>query len=202
MGYTHGVQWTEEKIENGIKEIIDKLDLQKFPSKTEIKSFYHNEALVNAISRYGGVSYWAKRMGFDEKYCESKMGKFWEMECLVHLQELGYEVDLMKLRYPYDLAVSKHIKVDVKSAYLYKSKTNSPFYTFNLEKSFPSCDIYVCYCLNEDKTVEKTYVIPSVFLCGKCQLSLGVKKSMYDEFIDRWDYFKQYDKFYKELLNN
>lgn len=200
MGYTHGIEWSEELVIEKLKEVIEHLDLKTFPTKTEIISYFHNRALVAKIARYGGVKYWANRLGLPLKDCESKMGEKYEQMCLSKLQELGFNVETMKARYPYDLAVNSHIKVDVKSGFLFKTKVNSSYYTFNLEKSFPSCDIFVVYCLNEDDTIRKTYVIPSVFLFGLTQLSMGVNNTKYEKFVDRWDYFDTYNKFYENLL--
>lgn len=199
MGHAHGEKWTEQDIINGIKEVMEKLELDTCPTHEQIEKYYNNSALSNRITRTGGIVYWANKLGLKQRESESKSGRTWELECLLYLQELGYNVDRMATRHPYDLLVNKSIKVDVKMSYLYDNNGNSPFYTFNLEKSCPTCDIYVCYCLNKEKKVEKTYVIPSIFLTDKTQLSLGVKTSVYDRFIDKWSYFNAYDNFYKSI---
>lgn len=200
MGYTHGMQWTEEKVISDIKEMVDKLDMKHFPTKTEMKAYYHNASLVDKIAKTGGVKYWAERLNLPIKDCESKTGEFFETQCLIYLENMGYDACLMPSRHPYDLSVNQNIKVDVKSGYLFHNYGNGEYYTFNLGKSYPTCDIFVIYCLNSDKSINKTYIIPSKFLYGKTQLALGQNKSKYDKFIDRWDYFEIYDKFYNELV--
>lgn len=200
MGYAHGIEWTDEKVIDAIQEIMDKLDLKTFPTKTEIKSYFHNTSLQDRIARTGGVRYWAERLNLPIKDCETKTGELFEQHCLCYLEELGYNVCTMKSRYPYDLSVNNNIKVDVKSGYMFHNYGNGEYFTFNLEKSYPTCDIFVVYCLNDDKSIAKTFVIPSVFLFGKTQLALGKNKSKYDKFIDRWDYFEKYDKFYSNLI--
>lgn len=202
MGYTHGKNWTETEIIDRIKEVVNMLELNRFPSNKEINNYYHNTSLTNKISKTGGFYYWANKLGLEIKESESKLGKRFELECLHYLQKMQYFVEKMPTKHPYDLLVNKNIKVDVKVSYLYKNKGNSPFYTFNLEKNCPTCDIYVCYCLNKEKSVEKVYVIPSCFLVGKTQLSVGVENSIYDEFIDKWSYFDKYNLFYKDLKTN
>lgn len=199
MGYTHGKQWTEENTISAIKEIMEKLDIKRFPTKSEMKEYYHNSSLQDRISRSGGVKFWAEKMNLPVKECESKTGENFETNCLMQLEELGFDVSKMQVRYAYDLAVNKHIKVDVKSGFLFHNYGNGEYYSFNLEKSYPTCDIYVIYCLNEDKSIAKTYIIPSLFLFGKTQLAIGKNKSKYDKFLDRWDYFDVFDKFYSEI---
>ena len=199
MGYSNGTRWSDEKIIESIKEVVDKLDLKTFPTKTQMESYYHNSNLRATITRTGGSKYWADMLGLPIKDCESKAGEIFEFYCLEKLEDMGYSVSKMKPHYPYDLAVNNHIKVDVKSGYVLNNYGNTGYYTFNLYKAYPTCDIYVIYCLNDDKTIEKTYIIPSAFLLGKTQLTLGKTKSKYDQFIDRWDYFEIYDKFYSKL---
>ena len=77
----------------------------------------------------------------------------------------------------------------------------SPYYSFNLEKSNPTCDRFVVFCLNKDKSIHKTYIIPSSVLYGKTQLSLGVNSSIYDKFLDKWQIFNDYNTFYNSINN-
>ena len=202
MGYAWGTEWTEEKVIKSIMDVVEHLGIETFPTKSEIKSFYKNDALNCKIARSGGVRYWAKRLNLQIKDCESKLGDVFETQCEIKLEDIGYNVIKMKARHPYDLAVNNHIKVDVKSGYLFHNYGNGEYYSFNLEKDSPTCDIYVIYCLNDDKTINKTYIIPSIFLFGKTQLSLGKTKSKYDKFIDKWDYFELYNNFYSNLESN
>lgn len=198
MGYTHGKKWSNELIEATLKEVIKVSKITSFPSRKIMREVTGNEALGVAVTRSGGSKYWAERLGLEVKPCESKMGYEFECECLNFLISiLGYDCELTKARYPYDIIANNNIKIDVKSGHLYDCK-NGRFYTFNLEKSMPTCDIYVCYCIDEEKT-QKVYVIPSCILSGKTQLSIGENKSKYDRYIDNWDVIKQYDDFYNSF---
>lgn len=198
MGYSHGNQWTEKNIEIAIKEVMSKAKINTMPTHTVMKEITGNEALSNAVRRHGGSKYWANKLGIESKVCESKIG--YEYECeLSYLTALDYDSELTKARYPYDILVNNNIKIDVKCGNLYHG-TAGNYYTFNLEKSKPTCDVYVCYCVNDD-VVQKVYVIPSCVLSGKTQLSVGVEKSKYDKYINAWNIISKYDDFYKSIAS-
>ena len=197
MGYTHGIRWTEEKIRSEILEITKALNLNRMPSNQEIKNIMGDTSLTNAIRRHGGYYEWANKLELDMKNCETKFGKRYERVVKEILETKGYEVEQMSIKHPYDLLVNKSIKIDVKAARRYYYTDNSYFYTFNLEKKNATCDIYVCLTVNEE-VIEKTLVIPSKFL-NKTQLTLGIN-SIYDKYINKWDYIKQFNDFYKSIV--
>ena len=199
MKYKHKVQWTDEKIENAIREVVKIAKINSMPTHTLMKKITGNEALSNAISKHGGSKYWADKLGLEIKSCESKTGYEYELECISHLTKAEYDCELTKARYPYDILVNNNIKVDVKCSNLYHG-TAGDYYTFHLEKSKPTCDVYVCYCVNND-VIQKVYIIPSCVLSGKTQLSVGVKKSKYDKYINAWSIISKYDDFYKNIAS-
>lgn len=199
MAYAHGTKWGPDLVEETLKEIIENCKCKFFPSQSEIDKYMGNTTLSNAIRRNGGYEYWANKFGMDRKECESSFGYEYEQKCSEFLtNEYGYDCEMMKTKYPYDLTVNKHIKVDVKACRLYVSRNNASYYTFNLEKTNPTCDIYVCYC-TKDNEIVKTYVIPSKEVYGKSQLSIGANKSTYDVYLDKWDIFEKYNSFYNQL---
>lgn len=100
----------------------------------------------------------------------------------------------MSVKHPYDLLVNSNIKIDVKTARLYTSEHGNSYYTFNLEKKNPTCDIYIFYCVE----IEKILIIPSKFL-RQTQLCIS-ENSKYNRYTNRWDYLKIYDNFYKEVV--
>lgn len=139
-------------------------------------------------------------MNLEIKKCESRLGDNYEMICANYLQErFCYKVIQTAPRYPYDLLVENALKIDVKVGKLYTSKVNSKFYTFNLEKSNQTCDIFVCYCLDQSGKEEKILIIPSYVISGITQLSVG-KKSRYDKYINRWDIIEKYVSFIKSTV--
>ena len=167
------------------------------PTKTEIEKVMHNSALTNAIRRHGGYKYWADKLNLSQSKCETRFGLTWELKVKDILQSRGYKVDKMPNKHPYDLLVNDNIKIDSKVSKAIKRDKYS-YYTFNLEKKNPTCDIYVAFCVDDYLNPIKTYVIPSKFL-HLSQLSIGIHKSKYDVFLDRWDYIDVFDKFYKQL---
>lgn len=197
MGYAYGTQWTNEMIESAIKEVMKIANINTMPTHSLMKEITGNNALSNVVRRHGGSKYWADKLGFETKSCESKFGYEFECECLNYLTLLGYDCELTKARYPYDILADRNIKIDVKSSNLY-SCSNGSFYTFNLEKEMPTCDVFVCYCIKNSK-IHKIYIIPSCVLSGKTQLSIGENNSKYDRYIDNWTILKQFKAFYEDL---
>lgn len=197
MGYAHGIRWNEELIENTINDVIDKAKIRTFPTHKQMDEITGSMALTNAVSRHGGTRYWAERLGLDIKPSESKLGEEYELKCMEQIKHFGYRCEKMPVRYPYDLLVENNIKVDVKCGNLYKGAAGE-YYTFNLEKKKPTCDIFVCYCIDGNE-IKRVMVIPSCELSGKTQLSVGKNKSMYDKYIEGWKYLRLYDEFYSGL---
>ena len=194
MGCAHGIKWNDLLIESAIADVMKKGKIETFPTHKQMNEITGSAALSNAVSRCGGSNYWAEKLGLDTKPCESKFGEEYELKCKEYIEGLGYRCQKAPVRYPYDLLVQKNIKADVKCGKLYKGETGE-YYTFNLEKKLPTCDIFVCYCLEEGE-VKKTYVIPASVLSGKTQLSVGKFKSKYDVYSDAWGMFGCFDRFY------
>ncbi len=198
MGHSHGRKWTNEDIANGIKEVMEKANIKTFPSHTLMKEITGNDALTNAVSRHGGSRKWAVMLGLEMKPSESEYGREYELRCIETLTNILYlNCELTPPRYPYDVLAESNIKIDVKVGRLYRGKSGS-FYTFNLEKEKPTCDIFVCYCVDgtRDNTV---FIIPSCVLSGKTQLSIGEIISKYDNYIDCWELVNTYKSFYANM---
>ncbi|MDU8967449.1 MAG: hypothetical protein E7H39_16555 [Clostridium sp.] len=194
MGYSRGIRWSSEKIINEILEVMRVLDIKRMPSKNECDLVTGNYTLSNAIRRYGGYEYFSQYLNLESKECESKIGLKGELKIKEILENKGYKVEKMSNKHPYDLLVNENIKIDVKTARKYNSDKGWSSYSFNLEKSNPTCDIYVFICIED----EKYLIIPSKFL-RQTQLCITDKESKYDVFKDRWEYVEVYNKFYKWL---
>ncbi len=198
MGYTHGTKWTDELIKQEILKVKEALNLSRMPSNNEIKQVAGN-GLGCAISKKGGFRFWANKLNLKTKQSETKLGQDYEEKILELLNSKGYDVERMSTKHPYDLLANQNIKIDVKVSNLYRGKKGE-FHTFNLEKHNHNCDLFICVCVVDGKIV-KTLVIPSKFLMGIKQLSLG-NTSIYDSFKDRFDYIEKYDVFYNKLSYN
>lgn len=194
MGYTTGIKWSYEAIKEELTKVINALDINRMPTSVEIKSVTKNSKLINAIRRYGGYLYWANQLDLNQAPGTTRLGTLGEEKVKEILEEKGYKVKKMSVKHPYDLLVNSNIKIDVKTARLYVNQSGYSYYTFNLEKKDPTCDIYIFYCVEIDKIL----IIPSKFL-KQTQLSIG-EKSIYNKYIDRWDYLNKFDNFYKEVI--
>lgn len=106
----------------------------------------------------------------------------------------------MKPRYPYDLLTNGNIKVDVKTSRKLDRKNSAfPYYSFNLEKREPTCDIFIFYCLDVDCNIDRTVIIPSCIISGKTQIGMG-GLTKWEAYEDKWDYFDKYNEFYLDVL--
>jgi len=194
MGYSHGKKWTFEKVKEEVLKIS--ADSGIMPSFKTMDLETGSKGLSVAVSRYGGHKKVAEKLGLEIKKCETNFGRDYEMMCLFEIENrFGYVVDQMGVRHPYDLLVENVVKIDVKASHLVKNR-NGEYFTFNLEKKAPTCDIFICYCI-DDERIKKTYIIPSGVIAGKSQLSIGINKSIYDNFLNQWHYVKDYADFFK-----
>lgn len=190
-------QWTYEKVVKGIKEVMKTLDIDRMPSRSEIEMVTGNTSLANKVYRTGGYRAWAEELGLSLKECETQKGNDWEFKIMEELLSTGYEVEKMSTKHPYDLLVENFIKIDVKVSSYYKGK-NYQYHTFNLGKTHHNCDIFILVGLDDEGKAVKRLIIPSKFLMGKKQISVGLT-SEYDKFNERCDYIDKYIDFYKEL---
>lgn len=200
MGYSHGNKWSEELIEERLIEVMENLKINRMPSNKEIASVLGDYSLSNAIARRGGFRMWAEKIGLEIKDSETCFGNEYEFIVKEILEEMGYYVEKMTTKHPYDLLVNDNLKVDVKVSKYYNPKEGgSKFHTFNLEKKYHNCDIFICVGLDDDNDeIVKMLIIPSKYLMNKKQLSVGIN-SNYDRFDKRFDFIEKYIKFYNEI---
>lgn len=187
-------KWTDEMIKKGIMDYVKTKNINIMPTHSELKEFYGNYCLTNAIRRHKGTKYWADKLGLKIKDCESKLGEKYEGQAVADIfSNLGLESELCPVRYPYDLLVENAVKVDVKFSREFNNYGGAKYFTCNIEKEQQTCDIFVVYCVGEDNT--KVLIIPSYVVSGKTQIAIGIKESKYDEYENRWDIIKQYCDF-------
>ena len=194
MAHKFGDTWNYNNIKAELMNVINALNINRMPSSSEIKLVMKDYSLVNAIRRHGGSTWWSYHLDIPQRECETRTGYAGEIKIKALLESKGYEVKKMSVKHPYDLLVNDNIKIDVKSAHKYNSNKGWSSYSFNLEKSNPTCDIYVIWCMDDDKVL----VIPSKFL-KQNQLCITDKGSKYDVYKNRWDYISQYNDFYDNL---
>ena len=198
MGYAHGHKWTSQDIMNHIMQVVDFLEIDRMPSRSEIEEFYGDTALTNKIAKSGGFYHWASRLGLEVKDSESKFGIELEAQMRKLLESIGFKCEKTSTRYPYDLLVDDCVKIDVKAARKTKIK-GSDAYSFRLAKEYQTCDVYIAVCVNDQKEILQIYIIPSIIMSGKKQLCMGVGHSMYDTYIQRWDIIQQMSEAFHQI---
>lgn len=193
MGYTIGIKWNYESIKEELIKVMDALDINRMPTSNEIKLVTKNSKLINAVRRYGGYLYWSNQLGLKQASGTTRLGMCGEEKVKALLESKGYKVEKMSTKHPYDLLVNSSLKIDVKTSRLFTNEYGNSYYTFNLEKKNPTCDIYIFCCVEMDRFL----IIPSKLL-KQTQLSIS-KNSKYNKYIDKWEYVKQYNDFYSGI---
>ncbi|WP_024834135.1 hypothetical protein [Ruminiclostridium josui] len=123
MGYTHGIKWTDQEIENEIKNVINALCIERMPTRKETEIVTKSNSLNCAICRTYKYSGWAKRLGLSiGNDSDTWFGKMYEEKATNSLMLLGYKVERMPTKHPYDLLLNDAIKIDVKAAKPYVQK--------------------------------------------------------------------------------
>lgn len=198
MGHPNRIVWTDDLIKEKILEVKNGLSLDRMPSRSECIQYFHNTSLVNAISRRKKWYQLADELGLKVKDSETYFGKSQESTAAEILISKGFSVRKMSQNFPYDLLVDDCVKVDVKASHLYHGP-NGDFYTFNLEKDYATCDIYILFALSESDE-SYIFIVPSKFVIAQNQISMGVSKSKYHRFKDRWDYISALSGFWAEAM--
>lgn len=184
MNQEEKTHWTQDKILLYVKACMSATGLTRMPSRSELSEYYGNDKLTNAIRRFpGGYYKIAEILNVEMKESETQFGKYGEDLATKLLEEHGFAVERMSTRYAYDLYVNGSVKVDVKTARLSKTSGTAFYYLFNLEKRFPTCDIYFLIARNEDG--ESIYIVPASI--NQTQIGIGEKKTKYIKYQDRYD---------------
>ena len=200
VGYSKGIHWTDALIREKVLEVKSAMSLDRMPSCSECKAYFHDSKLSSAISkRPGEWSQLALDLGLEIKESATYFGKQQESIAEEILIAHGFSVRKMSQNFPYDLLVNDCVKVDVKASHLYCGPYGD-FYTFNIEKPFATCDIYLLFTLNDDNTVRSIFVIPSKFVITNNQISIGVLKSKYHRFERCWNYIEALSDFWDTVL--
>ena len=86
----------------------------------------------------------------------------------------------------------------VKASRLYHG-TGGNFYSFNLEKPFCTCDIYVLRMIGGDGIEVDTLVVPSKVVATNTQISVGETTSKYQRYSQKWEYISAYSSFMESV---
>lgn len=188
-------KWTEDLIRQGILESIKTLNIDRMPTAAELQSIGRND-LHCKIGRTKTYRGWADELKLSLKHSDTNKGQVWEFYVEDELKKLGFDVEQMTTKHPYDMLVNNTVKVDVKVGSAH-THFGTRCHTFRPSKKFATCDIYICIGLDEDENVEKTFIIPSKF----AQLvTLNIcNDSKYNAFLDRWEYVSRFVDFYEKV---
>lgn len=75
--------WTDERIEQGIRDVLAATGLERMPKRSEIEKVFKDGRLSNAILRNGGFYGWAERLGMPK----------WEMKT-IKCRKCGKEIEV------------------------------------------------------------------------------------------------------------
>lgn len=185
--------WTNEKIKEQIMKMVNDLGMDRMPSSKEVEGYFGNCKLTNAISHRKAWYKFAEELNLPIKESETAFGKSYESQIMEKLICMGHEVEKMPQNFPYDLLVDGALKIDVKASSLYRGK-NGNFYSYNLEKPYATCDIYILMLI-KNYEVKDILVVPSKFVMTNTQISVGEFKSKYYKYSQKWDYMDEYLNF-------
>lgn len=186
MGYSHGIQWTDDKIKQEILSVIKALNISRMPTISECNAVTQNTALSNAVSKKIGWYKLAEMMGLSIRECETTTGKEFEEAAKDILCKNGFTVERMVQNHPFDLLVNGTVKIDVKASNLYNG-TNGDYYSFNLGYKNHSCDFFMLLELNNEEVI-KVMIVPSVDVMNIKQISVGVIRSKYHKYTDCYNF--------------
>ena len=148
-------RWSDDAIKEALQYMISKTGQNTLPTYEEIRQFYGNYKLSNAIRRNGGPAKFAKELGIKVKDCESQLGFNYEDFFMDEMQKSNHmctHVNVLKDAYPYDVLVDGSVKVDVKVSRKFGNYGSSPYYTFNIEKRIRLATCMSAIALKKIKT--------------------------------------------------
>lgn len=114
-----------------------------------------------------------------------------------HLRALGFDVELMPFRHPFDMLVNDSCRVDVKYCSTPRTPPSSgnisPQWCFALRGERENCDIYMCVTGEDDVFMIPSSEVPEqqeqlVFCYPTKRPSLG----KYQKYLERYDLIKSY----------
>lgn len=200
MGYAHGKRWNETEVEEQIMQIVRDRGMTTFPTLSEMTEYYGNQGLRNKVARSGGSFAWAEKLGLPMKQSDTSFGRKYELFAIEDIRSHTSSaiVEKMSTRYPYDILVEKCVKIDVKASRPVRNGKGGYQYSFNLEKKYPTCDVFLLYGLGWDGEVLQTLIVPSLLTYGISQIYAGTNPR-WMHFQDKWQVFSSYLKFYNGL---
>lgn len=190
-------KWSYDKALKLVKEIVEHYNLNHFPTLRQMNEYCGDASLSAYLTKTVGLKQMAEQLGLPIKDSETKTGWIGEDILEGKLQELGYNIRKQSTICPYDFVVG-YTRIDCKYSKIYHSP-NGGFYSFNLESKNHDCDIFILIC-EDDEGNRKFYVVPNVFVFNQSQISIGLNRTKWEKFENRFDYIDKFENFYKEMM--
>jgi hypothetical protein len=170
--------WTEQMISVALSEII--ASIGRMPTNSELREMNRTD-LASQISRRGGFSGWAARLGATLSQGDSQTGWDGEIALANKLEARGFEVErLAPVKSPYDLRLNKCLRLDVKSAnFAEYGACRGWFYRIGKEAQ---ADVLALFQLD----TEACYFIPWS-ICPATNVTISRGGGKWEYFKDRYD---------------
>lgn len=194
MGYTTGIKWTDDLIAENVLRIANMFEPKRMPSNREIIEIEGNHKLSMAVQKNGGFTYWANKLGLEQKYSETKLGIVGEKCVADELSHRGHFVEMTSTKHPYDILVDGCIKVDVKTSnesYI----RGCAVHAYRLAKRQQTCDFYIFY----EADTGKIYIVPAHKCHGQVQVEMGNDSKAYKQYLGAFDLINQASEMYQRM---
>ena len=166
-------RWTSDFFESELRDVASVLG--HFPSRSELDDMGRQD-LASEIGRRGGFIQCSEVFGLPRVRSDSDKGWEGEAAAAQRLVELGFGVTLREtVKCPFDLLVDDVLRVDVKSARLYRCKRCAGWF-YRIGKH-PQADLILLWRVDE----EDYFALPW-YVCPRTNITLSRGGGKYSEF--------------------
>ena len=173
MASKHRSQWDDARFDSELRSVIEAVN--HFPTNSELRAMGRLD-LANQIARRGGFVSCAKVFGSERLKTASDTGWIGEEEATARLRYLGFTVELRDgVKCPFDLLVDRVLRVDVKSARLFRYQHSCGWF-YRIGKH-PQSDVILLWQLDTGEF----YAIPW-FVCPRTNVTISRDGGKYVAF--------------------
>lgn len=182
-------KWTPEKVESGIRKVIEELGLDRMPTSTEIRRVTGNHALAGKVAKDGGYDSWAARLGLPVSNHDSRKGWAWESWVSSVARERNLHVEpRSRVKDKFDLLIGSK-RVEVKSA-VGAVIAGEIQWTWGIHREHGhNCDLYFMVAVGLDGGPSHLLIVPAAEVPLTCMTMRSGLQSTRARSIwfDRWD---------------
>jgi len=174
--------WCDAKVEEELRTVAAQLG--SFPTASELRSMGRND-LTCAVTKFGGLIYWAERLGMQRKHSDSDTGWNGEkaFQAMVESQGMACERSTA-VKAPYDLLIESVVRIDVKTA-SFASYGQSTGWFYRLGKAVQA-DLVVFY----QPDTGDFYAVPW-HQCPTGNVTLSRGGGKYASYLNNWALIRQ-----------